>query len=332
MKNGKVVLVAIEVFDQAGKGLIEELRRDGFEVRQNTTGHHLDYKKDASLFQGVDFVIAGLEKYDAEFFTRFPQVKAISRIGVGVDAIDVKTALSQGVKIFKTSDKPSVAVAELCISNAIALLRHTHQMSETLKSNGWKPHQGKELRSCTVGIVGLGSIGKEVARRLKVFGCKLIGTGRTWDTDFAEEFGIERVGLDELMKLSDIVTIHLPFSPETAGMISRGHIESMRQGAVLINTSRSGVLDNEAVCDALKKGQLAGAAIDVFSEHRSIKPYDGAQNVILTPHIGSHTIETRQAMESMAVDSLLKQHKLEGQCSDQEAREIFDYLSKHTVK
>lgn len=332
MKTPKTVFIAIEIFDQANVGLKAQLENAGFTVRLNSSGHSPDISKDPTLYDGVDYIIAGLEKYDEAFFNKYPRVRAISRVGVGVDSIDTKAALARGVKIFKTSDKPSVAVAELCVSNMIALLRGTFKMTQALKSGGWNPIQGKELRSCTVGVVGVGSIGKEVIKRLHGFGCNLLGTGRTWDADFASTYSVEHVSLEELMKLSDVLTVHLPYTKETEKVISRPLIMAMPRGAVLINTSRSGVIDNDAVAECLRNGHLAGAAIDVFNEHRSISPYEAIDNVILTPHIGSHTIETRKSMEAMAVESLILQDKLEHSSTDDEARAIFNYLSKHTVK
>ena len=125
-------------------------------------------------------------------------MKAISRVGVGVDCIDLESARENGVKVFVTSDRPSVAVAELCVSNMISLLRHTFKMSNNLKEGIWEPIQGKELRSCTVGIVGMGSIGKEVAKRVRALGSNVIGYGRTWNQDFANQYDIRRVTISEI--------------------------------------------------------------------------------------------------------------------------------------
>ena len=122
------------------------------------------------------------------FFKRYKNIKAISRIGVGVDSIDLDSANKNGVKIFVTSDKPSLAVAELCISNMIALLRHTYKMSNDLKANIWNPIQGRDLRSCTVGVIGVGSIGKELIKRLNSFESKIKYYGRTWNEEFSKKF------------------------------------------------------------------------------------------------------------------------------------------------
>ena len=161
-----------------------------------------------------------------------------------------------------------------------------------------------------IGIVGLGSIGKQVAKRVYAFGSRIIAYGRTWNQQFADKYKIKKVALQNLIKTSDIVTVHLPFEEETKNIISKQLIENLAPGAVLINTSRSGVIDNLALKEAVIKKKLSGVAIDVFDEYRNISPWEDVENVILTPHIGSHTKETRKAMEETAVSNLLVHCKL----------------------
>lgn len=307
----KKLLIAIDIFDKNNLGLLADASQYGLEVIRNPTGSELDYKQHSGLFSQVDYIIAGLEQYDRNFFSNFKNIKCISRVGVGVDSIDVDAAKEFSVPIYITSDQPSVSVAELCISNMIALLRSSFKMSESLKMSKWTQIQGRDLRNCTVGIVGFGAIGKQVAKRLQPFGCKILGTGRTWDTASASKYGVERSELKSLFEKSNIVTVHLPLTKETQGVITRGLIQLMPKDSILVNTSRSGVVDNHAVRDAILEKKLVGAAIDVFSEHRKISPYEDLENVILTPHIGSHTIETRRAMEQMAFENILSHIKLE---------------------
>ena len=213
----------------------------------------------------------------------------VFRVGVGVDNIDLKAATEMGVRVCITSDKPSVAVAELCIGNTIALIRHTHKMSEQLKKGIWAPIQGVELRNCVFGIVGLGSIGKELAKRLVAFGCKVKSCSRSWNEDFALEYEIERQTLPALFEECNVVSVHLPFDQTTKGVISEKLINSMQKGSIIINTSRAGVMDNGAVATVLKMGHLTGAAIDVFDEEPSLAPYTGyAQCDIESSHWLSH--------------------------------------------
>ena len=325
------VLIAIEEFAKASPVAKEMLEDAGFEIIWNESGSPLNFTKDGELYEQADYVIAGLEPYPSSFFEQFKNINAISRIGVGVDAIDVSSATEHNVKIFITSDRPSVAVAELCVSNMIALLRSSFEMSMSLKNGIWNPIQGKDLRSCTVGIVGLGSIGKEVVRRVQPFGSRIIAYSRTWDDDFATEYDVERKTINQVFDQCNVITIHLPLTEETKGMISKDLIDSLHEGSVLLNTSRAGVLDNQALADAIHEHRVQGAAIDVFDEERDPHPYGDLERVILTPHIGSHTVETRKAMEEMAVKNLLTYSSLTNANDPAETREILAYIDKHSV-
>jgi phosphoglycerate dehydrogenase-like enzyme len=210
----------------------------------------------------------------------------------------------------------------------ISLLRHTFTMSNNLKQNNWNPIQGKELRSCIIGIVGMGSIGKEVVRRAVTFGSKIRGYGRTWNDEFADKFGVERKSIEEIFIESDIITIHLPFTSETDKLIDNKLISLAKPNALIINTSRAGVIDNKAVAKALELNHLAGAAVDVFMEERDPYPYGSLENVILTPHIGSHTHETRKSMEEMAAESLVIFDSFSANNKD---LKISNYIIKHSV-
>jgi len=327
----KTVLIAIDEFAKASDYPVRLLKENGFNIVWNDTGKPLHYVESSSLYEKVDYVIAGLEEYPSVFFEKFPNVSAISRIGVGTDAINIKAATNQNVKIFITSDKPSVAVSELCISNMIALLRRTYEMSNELKQSIWNPIQGRDLRSCTVGIVGMGSIGKEVIKRLGPFGSRVIAYSRTWDERFAHDNDVERKSIEDVFIESDVITVHLPLTSETKGIISKELISKITKGAVLLNTSRAGVIDNAALAEAMKANRLAGVAIDVFDEERDPHPYGSLDRVILTPHIGSHTLETRKDMEEMAVKNLLVFDSLSKAHDPTEIGDILSYIDNHSV-
>lgn len=324
----KTVLIAIDEFAKSSNLPIEILESAGFKILYNKEGISLDFVKHSEMYRKADYVIAGLEAYSEDFFQNFGSVKAISRVGVGVDCIDLNSASNHGVKIFVTSDRPSVAVAELCVSNMISLLRHTITMSNDLKRNNWNPIQGKELRSCTVGVVGMGSIGKEVVKRVSLLGSKVIGYGRTWNEEFASTYDVDRKTIQEIFKESDIISIHLPLTSETKEFIDKNLIDMSKSNALVINTSRAGVIDNSALAEAIRMKTIGGAALDVFDEERDPYPYGSLENVILTPHIGSHTLETRKAMEEMAAKNLVIYDSL---CTGNESSETSDYVTRHSV-
>lgn len=304
------ILISIEQFAAIEDDVLEKCNSAGLVLHQNYTGRALNFVKDRPLFLNADYIIAGLETFDAEFFAHCKRLKCISRVGVGTDNIDLEAARSADVQICITSDHPSVAVAELCVGNMIALLRHTHLMSEALKAGHWQQIQGTELRNCRVGVVGLGSIGKELVRRLRPFGCEIVAASRSWNADFAESMGVKQLSLEDIFRTCNIVSIHLPLEKNTRGVISGDLIRSMPDQALIINTSRAAVMDNSAVVQALISGAIGGVAIDVFDEEPCVKPYDNIRNAILSPHIGSHTRETRRAMEKSALENILEVDRL----------------------
>jgi D-3-phosphoglycerate dehydrogenase len=327
----KRVLFAIGNFTLDKDEIKSILPATDYELIFNTTGEDLNFEKYPECFEDIDYILAGLETYSDTFFLQFPRVSCISRIGVGTDNIDLNAAHSTATRICITSDKPSVSVAELCIGNMISLLRHTHQMSNHLKNNIWKQFQGNDLRNQHVGIVGLGSIGKEAVKRLHPFGCSIFSASRSWNEQFAETYNVHRLSLDELFQTCSVISIHLPMEASTTKIINKEMIASMPEGSIIINTSRSGVIDNDAVCDALSSGHLAGVAIDVFDEEPDAYPYTDAPNVILSPHIGSFTQQTRKAMEIMSLETLILLDQFNITSDIDERSSIQNYLAKVTV-
>jgi len=327
----KRILFAIGNFTLNKSEIEKILPKPDYELIYNPIGEDLNFKLHPEIFEDVDYILAGLEPYSDTFFLKYPRIACISRIGVGTDNIDLDAARAAATRVCITSDKPSVSVAELCVGNMISMLRHTHQMSNQLKDNLWKQFQGRDLRNQRVGIVGLGSIGKEVVKRLQPFGCQIYSASRSWNNQFAEEHHVKRLGLKELFKTCTIISIHLPMEDSTLKIINKEMIATMPEGSFIINTSRSGVIDNEAVCEALWSNHLAGVAIDVFDEEPDVHPYTNAPNVILSPHIGSFTQQTRKAMETMSLETLVNLDRYNETVNMDERSKMQYYLSKVTV-
>ena len=327
----KRILFAIGNFTLEKSEIEKILPKSDYELIYNPIGEDLNFKLHPEIFEDVDYVLAGLEPYSDTFFLKYPRIACISRIGVGTDNIDLDAARAAATRVCITSDKPSVSVAELCVGNMISMLRNTHQMSNQLKDNLWKQFQGRDLRNQRVGIVGLGSIGKEVVKRLQPFGCQIYSASRSWNNQFAEEHHVKRLGLNELFKTCNIISIHLPMEDSTLKIINKEMITTMPEGSFIINTSRSRVIDNEAVCEALWSNHLAGVAIDVFDEEPNAHPYTNAPNVILSPHIGSFTQQTRKAMETMSLETLVNLDRYNETVNMDERSKMHDYLSKVTV-
>jgi len=258
------------------------------------------------LLQGVDVVIAGTEPYTAETLSRADQLKAICRIGIGLDNIDLPCCHRKGIIVTYTPDAPSDAVAELTIANILNLLRHIHESDHSIREGAWNRLMGRLIREITVGIVGVGRIGSRVINLLQPFQPEILAT----DTN-PEIYGrpLSRVTwceADVLFSQADIITLHIPMNTSTRHFVDRRRISLMKTGAMLINSSRGAVVDEAALVDALVQGHLGGAAIDTFVKEPYEGPLTRMDNCVLTAHIGASANESRIKMELGATEDCLR--------------------------
>ena len=271
------------------------------ELVLNTSGRRPDRSGVLELLAGhVDGAIAGLEPYDAEVLGSSLGLRAVSRIGTGVDNVDVDAAEQLGIAVLRTPDAPTSAVAELTLALILAGLRHLVEHHQHVVTGTWKGRVGGLLEGRTVGLVGAGRIAGAVAERLLPFGVEIQGSDPYVDPADAS---FPLVAIDELLTTSDIVSLHVPGQPG-GHLLDVHRIGLMRPGAMLINTARGGLVDEDALAGALRSGALSFAGLDAFA----VEPYEGPlrelPNVLLTPHIGSNTAETRRAMEREAAENL----------------------------
>jgi len=231
----------------------------------------------------------------------------IARYGVGVNNVDLATAQAQGVVVTNTPGANSASVAELTIGLLLNLLRPIRQAAAETRQGGWPRLSGVSLVGKTVGLVGLGAIGKEVARRLAGFDCDVLAYDVVADADFARRHAVDLVTLDDLLARSDVVSLHLPVLPETRHMVNAAFLRQMKPGAYLINTSRGELVDEAALLEALTAGHLAGAALDAFQQEPpgADNPLLALPQVIATPHMGAHSDGATNAMGRMALDDCL---------------------------
>lgn len=234
---------------------------------------------------------------DAEVIANAPNLKVIARAGVGLDNVDIKAATNAGVMVVNAPTSNVISAAELAIGHIFALARHIPDANQSLKSGKWQRSKftGVELYEKTIGIVGLGRIGTLVAQRLAGFGATLIGYDPYVTANRAEQIGVELVGLEELMKRSDFITIHIPKTAETTGLIGAKEFALAKPTLRIVNASRGGIIDEDALFDALSSGQIAGAGLDVFVN----EPPTGSkllelENIIVTPHLGASTDEAQE--------------------------------------
>jgi phosphoglycerate dehydrogenase-like enzyme len=252
-----------------------------------------------------DKAITALEKLDEATLARLPELKVIGKYGVGLDMIDLAALARLGKKLGWTGGVNKRSVSELVISAAIALLRHVPQGNALVRDGGWRQLMGRQLSQRTVGIVGCGHVGQDLAVLLKAFGCRVLAHDIKDFPDFYALHGIEPKGLDSLLAEADIVTLHLPLDASTTGILPAERLALMRPGAILINMARGGLVDEGTLKAMLADGRLAGAAFDVFAEE---PPTDmellRMPNMLALPHIGGSAEEAVLAMGRAAIAGL----------------------------
>jgi phosphoglycerate dehydrogenase-like enzyme len=256
----------------------------------------------------ADAIVLDYSVLDAEVLRHCDRLRFISFLGIGyASCIDVEAASRRGVVIANTPDYGATSVAEHALGLILALTRHIGAGFLSLREGRWEPgrFQGLELHGKTLGIVGLGPIGMEMARLGAGLGMRLLGWTRRPTTE-RERYGLKLVSLEELFSQSDVVTLHLSYTPETTGLVSRAVLERMKPRAWFVNTARARIVDNAALTDLLKSGRLAGAAFDVFEEEplRGPHPLLELPNVLATPHIGYNTAEAASSMLRISIATL----------------------------
>ena len=274
-------------------------------VTFNTEGLKLAGEPLVAFLRGHDKAIIALEPLDARVFDAVPELRVISKYGVGLDMIDMRTMEARGVRLGWTPGVNRRSVAELVVSAAIALLHQTPAAMREVTGGSWRQVTGRQLSARTVGIVGCGHIGREVARLVRAFGCRILAHDIVDQPAFYAEHQVEPVDLDLLLREADVVTLHLPLDPSTTRILNEDRLRQLKPGAILINMARGGLVDEAALKRRLKDGQLAGAALDVFEvEPPRDRELLALPNVIATPHIGGSTEEAILAMGRAAIAGL----------------------------
>jgi D-3-phosphoglycerate dehydrogenase len=253
----------------------------------------------SALADADGLVVRSAVQVDDALMAQAPRLRVIGRAGVGVDNIEAAAATRRGIVVMNTPGANAVAVAELTLCLMVALARKVHAANASMHAGKWekKNLQGTELRAKTLGILGLGRVGLEVARRAKGFGMEIIGNDPFVSVAVARENGIRLVSLDELLSGSDYLTLHVGLTPQTSGVINAKSLAGMKKGVRIINCARGELVEEAALVEALKSGQVAGAALDVLTVEPPVhSPYAGMDNVILTPHIAGSTAEAQEAV------------------------------------
>jgi D-3-phosphoglycerate dehydrogenase / 2-oxoglutarate reductase len=284
-----VVLIAEELAPAA----IDVLAYD-FDVR------HVDGTDRAALLAELAdsdaVIVRSATRIDAEAVAAAPRLKVVARAGVGLDNVDVPAATARGVMVVNAPTSNIVSAAEQAIALLLAVARHTASASEALKRGQWNrsKYTGVEVQGKTVGVVGLGRIGVLFAQRMAAFGTRLIAYDPYIQPARAAQLGVRLVGLDELLRESDFISVHLPRTPETLGLIGERELATVKPGVRIVNAARGGLIDEQALAEALATGRVGGAGLDVFvTEPATSSPLFAFDNVVVTPHLGASTVEAQ---------------------------------------
>jgi phosphoglycerate dehydrogenase-like enzyme len=255
---------------------------------------------------GVEATVAGSEPYSPRVFAAHPQLRVVARVGVGYDAVDLAAATTAGAAVCIAPGTNQGSVAEHCFALMLGLTRHVPARHAALAGGGWPRLMSVPLRGRTLGLAGLGRIGKAVATRARAFEMTVIAYDPLPDSAFCERHGIELVPLDRLLSESDFLSLHLPLTPDTRHVINAGTLARMKPTAVLVNTSRGGLVCEADLIAALREGRLGGAALDVFEDEPTPRdnPLRTLPNVVLTPHAAGVDVRSLEDMARSAAEAV----------------------------
>jgi phosphoglycerate dehydrogenase-like enzyme len=271
------------------------------EVRFNDDGRSLRGDELVDFLPGCEKAIGALEPIDDALLERLPDLRVISKVGVGLDTVDMDAVARRDIRLAWRPGTNSRSVTELALALAISALRHVPQASNELRRGVWSQPTGTLLSGKTVGIVGYGHAGRDLASLLRPFECRIL----TADVRAVDEPEVEHVELDALLAAADVVSLHVTLEESTRGLLDRRRLELMKPSAVLVNTARGGLVDEQALAELLRDGRLAAAAFDVFAlEPPGDSELLGLPNFLGTPHIGGSTEEAILAMGRAAIDGL----------------------------
>jgi D-3-phosphoglycerate dehydrogenase / 2-oxoglutarate reductase len=300
------VFISTHPFGEASRLPVELLNRESIEICVNSHERKINSKELANEISDADVLIAGTEKINENVFKNAPNLKLISRVGIGLDGIDFDLCKKYGVRVAYTPDAPTMAVAELCACLILNLAREVIDADRNIKAGKWQRLMGNLIYGRTLGIFGLGRIGKTLAHLMSGFKMKIIANDICPDPVFARLYNIQFKKKEAVLRGSDFVSINIPLKDDTSDFIRLSDIQTMKKTAFLINTARGGVVNEKDLYKALHDKIIKGAGIDVFEE----EPYRGnfckLDNCILTSHMGACTIESRSEMEIQAVEEVIR--------------------------
>jgi phosphoglycerate dehydrogenase-like enzyme len=301
------VLIAPQTLAGVQGPYYDRLREAGFDLVYPKRAFQLTEEELFEALAGVSAAIAGSEPYTRRVIEGHPELRVIARAGVGYDAVDVTAATERGIAVCITPGTNQDAVAEHTFALLLALAKDLIAQHHETRAGGWPRKPNQPLRGRTLGIVGLGRIGKAVALRGAAFGMKLLAYEPVPDPRFVAEHGIHLVPLEQLLAQADYVTIHVPLTPESRHLINRRTLARMKPTAFLVNTSRGGLVCEADLIEALRERRIAGAGLDVFEHEPTTgdNPLFQLDNVVITPHAAGVDLQSRDDMALMAAEAIV---------------------------
>ena len=316
------VLITTLPFGDKDRFPLELLETHGIEYLINPLKKKLTENEFVEIVTDYDVIIAGTEPITKKVMDSASNLKMISRVGIGLDSVDLLEAEKQGITVSYTPDAPAPAVAELTLGLMLSLLRSIHLSNTGMHRGKWHRFFGRRLSDVTIGIIGVGRVGIGVLHHMQGFGSlRILVNDISPNKNIEDQFNVEWVDKDTIYREADIVTIHTPLTTQTKNMLSKNQLLSMKEDAIILNTARGGIINEQDLYEVMQKGHLSGAAIDVFD----FEPYDGKlieiQRCMLTAHMGSMSIDCRTRMEIEATEEavrFLTNQPLEGVVPEEE--------------
>lgn len=301
------VLITTVPFADKNRLPLELLEGAGMDYVINPLGRKLTEDELADLIEDFDVVIAGTEPITKKVLGRARKLKLITRVGIGLDSVDLIEAEKRGIHVSYTPDAPAPAVAELTIGLMLALLRHTHVANSQMHQGNWHRHFGRRIPEVTIGIIGTGRIGGRVLRRLAAFGSPriLVNDIRPMP-NVADSLKLEWVDKETIYRKADVISLHIPFTSHTKNMIGYDELKKMKSDAIVINASRGGIINEQDLVVIMNEGHLSGAAIDVFEQEPYTGPLTKIERCLLTSHMGSMSLDCRTKMEIEATEEAVR--------------------------
>ena len=306
-----LVFVSTYPFDQMGHGILKTLKESGTSVELNRTERKMTSIEVAEAAVDAVALIAGTEDL-RELGARTTRLRLIARVGIGLDGVPLEECRRKGIRVCWTPDAVTMAVAEMTVGLMLATSRHLIESDHELRRNVWNRRMGRRLQESKIGLIGFGRVGMKVASLLATFSPREVMVTDIMDRSEEVEhlrgggLNIRSTRESELIEESHIVSLHVPLTSQTARMFDEPTLFSLQRGAILINTARGGIIDERALEKAISEEHLAAAAIDVFEEEPYVGPLTKYENIMLSPHLGSCSIDCRAEMERVAADEVVR--------------------------